>query len=106
MNSKLKLVSTVGMSKQQWLNFRMNGIGGSEVGTILGLNQYQSNVELFYKKLGEVPDEPDNLHMFWGREHEDTIADKWQYYDPNDRDPANYIFNKNEEKIIRKCRRV
>ncbi len=106
MDSRLKRVSTVGMSKDEWLAFRFNGIGGSEISTIVGLNPYESNVKLFYKKLGEVEQEPENRAMFWGKRNEDTIADVWQYYDPKNDDPDNYIVNYNNETIIRKCHKV
>ena len=36
MNLK-KLVSTVGMSHEEWLAHRKNGIGGSDAGAICGL---------------------------------------------------------------------
>ncbi|EGO6519698.1 YqaJ viral recombinase family protein, partial [Enterococcus faecalis] len=34
--------STLSMSYQEWLEDRRKGIGGSDVATILGLNQYKS----------------------------------------------------------------
>lgn len=34
--------STLEMSHQEWLEDRQKGIGGSDVGTILGLNKWKS----------------------------------------------------------------
>ena len=45
--------STVNMAPDDWLMFRNRGIGASEVGYIMGLSPYKSNVELFYEKIGE-----------------------------------------------------
>lgn len=107
MNRNLKLISTKDMTEKDWLAFRYNGVGGSEIGTILGLNQYESNVKLFYKKLGEVEDIPDNIHMYAGRILEPVIADEyWRYYDPEDPDKTNFLKNAAEGKIIRKCHKV
>ena len=33
----------------EWFEFRKNGIGGSEVGTVLGINRYDTNVRLFHE---------------------------------------------------------
>lgn len=107
MNKNIKLISTKDMTEKDWLAFRYNGVGGSEIGTILGLNQYESNVKLFYKKLGEVEDIPDNIHMYAGRVLEPIIADEyWRYYDPEDPDKTNYMKNAAEGRIIRKCHKV
>jgi predicted phage-related endonuclease len=97
------------MTKKDWLDFRFNGIGGSETGNILGLNDYPngSSHEVFYKKLGEGDYEQENLHMFAGKRHENMIADDyWRYYDPMHPDFQNTMQNFNEKRIIRKCRRV
>lgn len=50
-------------SKQEWLENRINGIGGSDASSILGLNPYKTNVELWElkteKKIAEdISDKP------------------------------------------------
>lgn len=89
----------------EWFNFRRTqGIGGSEVGTILGINKYDSAVRLYHEKVGTyLPPVEDNRLMFWGREHEDKIAQIWQHWDGT---PDGYIENKKAGRIIRKCRSV
>ena len=37
-----KLISTVDMSHEEWLRYRKLGIGGSDAGSICGLNPYSS----------------------------------------------------------------
>jgi putative phage-type endonuclease len=65
-----------------WLNYRSSGIGASEVGTILGLNPWKSSIELFYQKLGLIPQKIDeNMAMFMGNRLEGFVADMWTYYD-------------------------
>jgi putative phage-type endonuclease len=106
MKSKLILTPTATMSEQDWLAHRLNGIGGSEIGAVCGLNPWLSNVKLFYQKLQEADYPIENEAMFWGTENEETIADTWQYYNPKDPDTMNYIKNKRNGKIIRRCRKV
>jgi putative phage-type endonuclease len=65
-----------------WLNFRSSGIGASDVGTILGLNPYKSSAELFYQKIGKIPQKiQENLAMFMGTRMEPLVASLWEYYD-------------------------
>lgn len=40
-----KLISTVDMSHEEWLRYRKLGIGGSDAGSICGLNPYSSAIE-------------------------------------------------------------
>ena len=38
------------MTEKQWLEERKNGIGGSDAATILGLNPYKTNIQLWEEK--------------------------------------------------------
>lgn len=89
----------------EWYEFRKkNGIGGSEAGTVLGINKYDSSVRLYHEKIGTIEHRTDdNERMFWGRTQEETIAKIWQYYDGTD---DGYIENYKNNKIVRKCRSV
>jgi Phage-related protein, predicted endonuclease len=46
------LVSTKDMSKDEWLQWRKRGIGGSDASIVCGLNRYKSPVELWMEKRG------------------------------------------------------
>lgn len=88
----------------EWYEFRKDGIGGSEIGTILGLNKYDTVVRVFHEKVGTVqPRMDDNERMFWGRKLEDEIAEIWRYYDGTD---DGYINNFKNNRIIRDCRNI
>lgn len=39
-------------TREEWLKCRCNGIGGSDAGTVLGVNPYKTNVELYEEKAG------------------------------------------------------
>ncbi len=85
-----------------WHKFRENGIGGSEVSTLLDLNPYGNRAKMFYEKIGMIePFKVDNEAMFHGRGLQGYILNLWQYWDGSD---TGYINNANEGKIQRNYR--
>lgn len=40
-------------SREEWLANRMNGIGGSEISAVVGLNPYMTNIDLWELKTGK-----------------------------------------------------
>lgn len=50
---------TILSSREEWLKHRMQGIGGSEISAVVGLNPYMSNVDLWELKTGDV--EPEDI---------------------------------------------
>lgn len=78
----LTFVPTSDMTRAEWLEKRQDGIGGSDISSILGLNYRFSAVELFYQRVGIVKQsQEENEAMFWGTRHEDLILGMGQYYD-------------------------
>lgn len=63
--NKLKSINTKNMSDEEWKQLRTHSIGGSDCGTILGMNNYQSPFTLWQKKL-------------WADNYEEDISDKIQ----------------------------
>lgn len=59
------------------MGIRSTGIGGGDIGTILGLNPYKTRVELYYEKRGELPKFEGNEATEWGNLLEDIIARKY-----------------------------
>ena len=59
---ELMIHKTILNSREEWLEHRLNGIGGSEISAIIGCNPYMTNVDLWKYKTGQL-------------EHED-ISDK------------------------------
>lgn len=68
------LIQTLGMDRQEWLEWRRKGIGGSDAAAIAGLNPWKSPIEVYLEKLGEMPEQEDNERMYWGRILEDLVA--------------------------------
>ncbi len=85
----------------------IDGIGASDVGTIFGLNQYKSPLDLFYEKIGlkssSIEDSP---AMYRGRVLEEVVATKyWQYWDPEQPDMKILLDNVKWKKIVRRARK-
>lgn len=67
---------------QEWLKFRDNGLGASEIGTLMGVNSWKSPAELYYQKIGVIPQKQmENMPMFMGTILEQTVADIFEYWE-------------------------
>ena len=75
-----KLCCTKDMSREEWLEWRRGGIGGSDAATIVGLNPYRSRLELYADKLGMMPEKEDSEAMRIGRDLEEYVASRWRAY--------------------------
>lgn len=53
----MSIKMTVLNSREEWLNHRMNYIGGSEASAVIGCNPYMSNVDLYRLKTGQAVQE-------------------------------------------------
>lgn len=62
----------------EWLANRLKGIGGSDAGTILGLNSYKSPYTLWCEKTGRIVKNIDNEAMRLGRDLEDYVAKRFE----------------------------
>lgn len=63
---------------EEWLADRQKGIGGSDVGAVLGLNKYKSPYTLWAEKTGLLhTEEVDNESMRIGRDLEDYVAKRF-----------------------------
>lgn len=74
---KLKRISTVGMSREEWLERRRHTIGGSDAAGIVGLSKYSTPYTVFLDKTDRLPDKPDTEAMRQGRDLEDYVAQRW-----------------------------
>ncbi|MFZ3001615.1 MAG: YqaJ viral recombinase family protein [Undibacterium umbellatum] len=76
----LKLVKTKELSRDDWLTVRKQGIGSSDAGTAVGLNPYQSPLELWMVKTGRDADLPkidpndETSPTYWGSLLEPIVA--------------------------------
>lgn len=72
------LIQTVDMSHEQWLEARRNGIGGSDVSAIAGLNKWKSPVAVYLDKVGQSPlEDKTGEAAYWGNVMEDIVAQEF-----------------------------
>ena len=76
----LRLVSTKSMSRDDWLAVRKTGIGSSDAAAAVGLNPYQSALELYLLKTGQdehlpkVDADDESSPLYWGTMLEHIVA--------------------------------
>ena len=63
----------------EWHHLRNQGVGGSLVGTIAGLNKWESPYTAWAKYTGQIDDNiPQSPAMEWGHRLESVVLDKFQ----------------------------
>ncbi len=64
-------------NEKEWINGRMNGIGGSDASAVVGLNPYKSNIDLFEEKIGrKIPEDiSDKPCVIYGKLAEGPIRE-------------------------------
>ena len=95
-----KLVSTLNMEHKEWLENRRKGIGGSDAGSICGLNPYSSAIAVFQDKTQPLTEKPDNESMRQGRDLEEYVARRFMEETGKKVRRANAIFYKEEQPFM------
>ena len=72
-----KLVSTLNLSREEWLRYRKRGIGGSDAGAVCGLDPYRTAMEVYHDKTSGLIEETDNEAMRQGRDLEGYVAGRF-----------------------------
>lgn len=76
----LKLVKTTEVDRDQWLQVRKGGIGSSDAAAAVGLNPYQSQLELWVEKTGRdkhlprIDPQDESTPVYWGALLEPIVA--------------------------------
>lgn len=78
-----KLVGVFESGTSDWHEARAYSLGGSEIGTLLGVNQWESALTLWAKKTGKIDTEPlHNWAIRFGQAFEAPILKLWQEEHP------------------------
>lgn len=108
----LQLIPTAKLSEAEWQSLRHSFVvkgmvGGSDAGTLLGLNQYKSPINLFYQAIGlsNVPNKM-NAAMLHGKQLEDYVASCWQYFDGTEEGWVENTLNDNKIKKYKKLKAI
>lgn len=79
-----ELVGIFEQGSREWHQVRESGIGGSEIGAILGLNPWSSAYKVWAEKTKQLPQlELDNWAVRFGRAFEQPILNLWQEDNPD-----------------------
>jgi putative phage-type endonuclease len=76
----MKFIRTTNMSRLDWLKLRTQGIGGSDVSAILGMNNWRSPYQVWAEKTGRLilDDTEDNEFIHWGNIMEPILAKEFE----------------------------
>lgn len=62
------------MTRKEFLERRKEGLGGSDAAVVCGLSPWQTELELYLEKRGELNNSSVTEYLFWGSNNEDEIA--------------------------------
>jgi len=68
------------LSREEWLQARKKGIGGSDIACLVGQNPYKTAFELWHDKMSTEQkefDEDSKERMYWGIEFENLVAQRY-----------------------------
>ena len=95
-----RLVSTLNLSKEDWLRYRKCGITGTDAGAILGLNPYRSAFQVYHDKISDTIENIDNEAMRQGRDLEDYVAQRFSEETGFKVHRANAIYQSEEHPLL------
>lgn len=65
-----------------WETARATRVGGSEVAALVGMSPWESWFSLWHRKRGLLPAADDSEHMWWGRNIEPVVAERYALEHP------------------------
>ena len=73
----LTLISTLNMEREDWLDWRRRGIGGSDVGAICGISKYKSPIDVYLDKIGQSEETEQSEAAYWGNTLEELVSQEF-----------------------------
>ena len=65
------------LSREEWLQLRKSGIGGSDAGAICGVNPFSSPMKVYRDKTCDIQEEQDNESIRQGHDLEQYVAERF-----------------------------
>lgn len=88
----IKLVNTKTISHEEWVELRKKSLGGSDAGTVMGVNPYSSRITLYADKLGLSKTRADSEAMRQGRDLEAYVAERYMEITGNKVQNDNFMY--------------
>ena len=74
----MNYISTRDMTREEWLEARRQGIGGSDASAIMGQNQWASPLSVYLDKRGIAPEKEETEAMRQGTDCEEVVAKRFE----------------------------
>ena len=74
----MNYISTKNMSREEWLEARRKGIGGSDASAFLGQNQWSSPLSVYMDKRGMTPEKDPTEALIQGTDCEEVVAKRFE----------------------------
>lgn len=71
------IVSTENLPYNDWLEYRKNGIGGSDASVVCGINRYKSPMELWMEKTNRLTPQEAGESAYWGTQLEGIVRSEF-----------------------------
>lgn len=71
------IVSTKNLPYDEWLEYRKNGIGGSDASVVCSINRYKSPVELWMEKTNRLAPQEAGESAYWGTQLESLVRSEF-----------------------------
>lgn len=96
----LRVVDTRNMNVDEWREKRRQGIGGSAISAIAGVNPWSTPFQAYLEIIGELETE-ENEAMYWGNVLESVVADEYKRRHPEHRvERVNAILQHPDEPVF------
>jgi len=79
------------MERNEWLEARKKGIGGTDIAAIFGLNRWKSPMHVYLDKIGAGETVEQNEAMYWGSKMERDLAERF------DEEHPEFLLERNQE---------
>ena len=94
------LVSTENLPYADWLEYRKQGIGGSDASVVCGINRYKSPVELWMEKTNQLSAQEAGEAAYWGTQLEPFVRAEFTKRTGIEVNLANYILQSEEHPFM------
>lgn len=75
----IKIADASQMTREEWLEARKSGIGGSEIAAIMGKNPYETALSVYARHKGLLPEKQQSEAMYFGVALEDFVAKEFAF---------------------------
>lgn len=90
--SKKVIAKLENLSREEWLELRRTGIGGSDCAAALGMSKWQSQLGLWLDKMGQGKPTEETESMYWGTVMEPILLAEFSKRTGKDAQPCPFMF--------------